>query len=166
MERAIQVIHQLCEEGLIRQYALGGAAALMFYTEPALTYDVDVFILIDAGEAHLVSLTPLYEYLTARGYAPQGEQVIIEGVPVQFIVAYNPLVIEAVEQAQSHRLGQTHVRVMTPEHLIAIALQTGRAKDRERVRLLMEGASIDEARLQDILQRYNLRERWRFFRGG
>ena len=33
---------------------------------------------------------------------------------------------------------------MKPEHLIAICLQTGRAKDRERVRLLREEAAIDK----------------------
>jgi len=164
MERAIKVIHQLRQQGLIRDYAIGGASALIFYTEPALTYDVDVFIVVEGSESELVSLAPLYEHLRARGYTPQGEQVLIEGVPVQFIVAYNPLTVEAVQEAQTHRLNQTEVRVMSPEHLVAIALQTGRAKDRERIRLLLESNAVDPARLQPILERYGLQERWHFFR--
>ncbi|GBC92945.1 hypothetical protein HRbin15_01428 [bacterium HR15] len=90
MERAIEVIHQLRQQGLIRDYAMGEASALMFYAEPALTYDVDIFILMEGRESEIISLAPLYEHLKAQGYTPHGEQVIIEGVPVQFIVAYNP----------------------------------------------------------------------------
>lgn len=50
------------------------------------------------------------------------------------------------------------VPVMTPEYLIAIALQTNRYKDRERVHLLQEQAAIDEAKLNDILTRHGLIE--------
>jgi hypothetical protein len=165
MEQAIEVIHHLREQRLIRDYAIGGATALMFYTEPALTYDVDIFILTENEPSELVSLTPLYEALKAMGYLPRGEQVLIAGVPVQFIVAYNPLVVEAVQQAQVHQLGELEVRVMTPEHLVAIALQTGRPKDRERVRLLLESGAVARERLLPILQRHGLQERWQFFRG-
>ncbi len=165
MEQAIKVIHHLRDQGLMREYAIGGAAALMFYTEPALTYDVDLFILMASEPSELVTLTPLYEALQAMGYHPQGEQVLIAGVPVQFIVAYNPLVVEAVQQAQVHRLGEVEVRVMTPEHLVAIALQTGRPKDRERIQLLLESGVVMQERLLPILQQHGLEERWQFFRG-
>ena len=45
---------------------------------------------------------------------------------------------------------------MCPEHLIAIALETGRAKDKARVSLLMEQAGMDESYLNSMLERYNL----------
>jgi hypothetical protein len=34
-----------------------------FYTEPVLTFDLDVFVLISASTGKLVSLTPIYEAL-------------------------------------------------------------------------------------------------------
>jgi hypothetical protein len=51
-------------------------------------------------------------------------------------------------------------RVVRSEYLIAIALQTGRNKDRERVRILREQANIDMDVLADIIKRHQLTERW------
>jgi hypothetical protein len=45
----------------------------------------------------------LYEALRARGYAEEGECVMIEGVPVQFLPAYNALLEEALAQARETR---------------------------------------------------------------
>ena len=56
-------------------------------------------------------------------------------------------------------------RVMTAEHLIAIALKTGRAKDHARIALLLEEAEIDHSRLQDILRRHGLVDAWSRLRG-
>jgi hypothetical protein len=50
---------------------------------------------------------------------------------------------------------------MRSEYLIAIALQTGRNKDRERVRILREQANIDMDVLADIVKRHQLQERWK-----
>ena len=50
----------------------------------------------------------------------------------------------------------TPTRVLRAEHLVAIALQTGRAKDRERVRLLREQASLDSDYLATLLARHGL----------
>jgi hypothetical protein len=47
------------------------------------------------------------------------------------------------------------------EHLIAICLQTGRDKDRERVRILREQAQLDSDLLASILLRHQLEERWK-----
>jgi len=49
---------------------------------------------------------------------------------------------------------------MQVEHLIAIALKTGRAKDYSRISLLLEQAEVDEARLLEILARHQLQDRW------
>ncbi len=55
---AIAVVERLMSEGLIRKYAIGGALAALFYLEPALTEDIDIFIHLEPlpGSA-LVSLT-------------------------------------------------------------------------------------------------------------
>ena len=50
---------------------------------------------------------------------------------------------------------------MRAEHLIAICLQTGRDKDRERVRILREQAELDTNYLAGVLQRHDLEGKWK-----
>jgi len=47
--------------------------------------------------------------------------------------------------------------VFRPEYLIAIAASVGRHKDLARIEQLMSQAKIDNALLDDILQRHNLK---------
>ena len=82
-------------------------------------------------------------------------------VPVQFLPAYNPLLEEALREAREMSYEATSTRVLRVEHLIAICLQTGRAKDRERVRLLQEQAALDYGYLAEILRRHHLEGTWK-----
>ena len=75
---------------------------------------------------------------------------------VQFLPVYNPLVEEALAEAQEIFYASTRTRVLRTEHLAAIAVQTGRAKDRDRVRLLREQASLDSGYLDRVLARHGL----------
>ena len=52
-------------------------------------------------------------------------------------------------------------RVVRAEHLIAICLQTGPAKDRERVRIFREQAELDMGYLAGVLQRHRLDGKWK-----
>ena len=52
---------------------------------------------------------------------------------------------------------------MTAEHLMAIALQTGRAKDHARLVMFIEGGVYDMATLQDTLSPHSLLEAWAKF---
>jgi len=114
------------KDGVIEQYAIGGAVAAIFYIEPINTNDLDVFFHVKDSRAGLDILAPLYEYLSGLGYIGQGEAVDIEGWPVQFLPIFNPLLEEAVEKANEVRFQRTKTRVMQAEHLVAIMLQTGR----------------------------------------
>ena len=55
------------------------------------------------------------------------------------------------------------VAVFTAEHLAAIALQTGRAKDKARVVQFVEAGALDADRLESILSRHHLSEAWSRF---
>jgi len=160
MEKTLQVLNSLEREGVIGRYAIGGAMAATFYTEPVLTFDLDVFVHLPASGG-LLTLGPLYEELRRRGYAEERECILIEGVPVQFLPAYNPLIQEALAEATEAAYGQTPTRVLRAEHLAAIAAQTGRHKDRDRVRLLQEQARMDADYLAGVLARHGLEEAWR-----
>ncbi len=163
MRRTLQVLDELEQEGLLSRYAIGGAMGATFYTEPFLTFDLDVFIVLPRTVAGLLTLAPLYDALRARGYTEENECVLIEGVPVQFLPAYNSLVEEALNQAREIVYEDVPARVLRSEHLIAICLQTGRSKDRDRVRILREQAQLDMNFLADILRRHQLEEEWKLW---
>jgi len=164
MEKTLAVINELEREGLIGRYAIGGAVAATRYIEPIQTYDLDIFVILPVAPSGLISLTPIYNYLTQRGYAPQGEMIVIEGWPVQFLPVYNPLAEEALEQAIEVEFGSTPTRVFSAEHLAAIMLQTGRPKDHARLIQFFEFKALDRAVLESIVARHGLTSKWENFR--
>ena len=161
MEKTLQVLNALEQDGVVGRYAIGGAMGATFYVEPVLTFDLDIFVILPQTAYGLLTLEPLYEALRARGYTEEGECVNIEGVPVQFLPAYNELLVEALAEARETLYEQTPTRVLRAEHLAAIAVQTGRDKDRQRVRLLREQGSLDDNYLAGILARYSLEATWK-----
>ena len=63
--------------------------------------------------------------------------MLVHGVPVQILPAYKTLVVDAIHTARVHEYQGVSVRVVDPEHLIALALQEGGARRRERAWLLL-----------------------------
>jgi len=164
IKKTIAAINQMRADGIVDRYAIGGAVGATFYLEPVATLDVDVFIAFkpQAGQL-LVTPQPIFEYLLARGGAMQGEHIIIAGWPVQFLPVGNPLLEDALASAVEHDVEGTPVRVFTAEHLAAVALQTGRAKDKARLLQFIEAGALDAAGFQAIVDRHGLIERWREF---
>ena len=160
MEKTLRVLNDLTQCGVLSSYAIGGAMGATFYVEPVLTFDLDVFIIMPQTVSGLLTLEPLYQALRARGYVEESECVNIEGVPVQFLPAHNDLLMEALSQARAVLYEETPTRVLRAEHLVAIAIQTGRDKDRERVRLLREQADLDKEYLANLLRRHGLEGKW------
>jgi hypothetical protein len=161
MERTFEVLNRLVEDGIIGEYAVGGAMAALFYAEPAATYDLDIFVVLPRLPSGLITLGPLYDHLSGLGYNVDGECVDIEGVPVQFLPAYNRLVEEGLREARTLMYGEVPVPVLAVEYLIAIAIQTGRSKDRGRVAMLMEETTVDRSRVAEILRSHDLEEKGR-----
>ena len=145
---------------VILEYALGGAVAALFYIEPIETHDLDVFVSLPETKGRLLSLEGVYRYLSERGYDAHEEHVVIEGVPVQFLVASTPLVEEAMSSATARDYGPEKVRVMDPEHLVAIMVELNRPKDRIRLSLFLDETHLAMDRLFHILERHNLKEKW------
>ena len=158
------MLNELEKHGVFSRYAIGGAMAATFYTEPFLTFDLDVFVVLPRTPGGLLTLAPVYDALRTRGYSEQENECIrIEGVPVQFLPAYNTLVEEALNEAQEIMYEDVPARVLRSEHLLAICLQTGRSKDRERVRILREQAKLDQNFLADVLRRHQLEDKWKLW---
>jgi hypothetical protein len=162
--RVIAILNKMVTDGVIERYAIGGAVGATFYLEPLATLDVDIFVAFrqESGKA-LISPRPIFDYLTAHGGKIEGEYVVIAGWPVQFLPPTSPLVEEALTEAVTVDVESTPARVFTAEHLAAVALQTGRAKDKARLLQFIEAGALEAKRFQTILSRHDLRDRWREF---
>ena len=155
LKEVFAVLGRMRDHGVVTAYAIGGATAVLFYAEPTRTYDVDVFVTLPSGtQASLVSLAPVYAWARARGIATEAEHLLIEGVPVQLLPAYNALVEESIAEARVHDYEGVPVRVVGPEHLVALALQAGGARRRERAWQLLQFGGVDRQRLQLILDKH------------
>ncbi len=164
MEATLRVLNELERDGVITRYAIGGAVGAIFYMEPFLTYDLDVFVVLPETAGGLLTLAPIDEALKRRGCTEEAECVLIEGMPVQFLPADNLLLEEALAEARETAYAETTTRVLRPEHLAAIMVQTGRDKDRQRFSTFLQDAALDAGYLQGVLERHQLSdriERWK-----
>ena len=160
MKATLQVLLRLRSENKLGRFAIGGAVAASFYIEAVATEDLDIFSIFEPSVSGLLTLTPLYERLKELGASMQDEHVLIHGWPVQILPAYTPLVEEAVAKAVDRRYEDVAVPVVTADYLCAIALQTGRVKDFQRVYSLLEAGCVDASALSRLIASHGLQERW------
>lgn len=165
ISQVIAAVNQMEHDGVIERYAVGGAVGATFYLEPVSTLDVDIFVVFkrEVGR-RLVNLQPIYDYLTARGGVVEGEYIVIAGWPVQFLPPTGPLAEEALAEAVTVNIGELQCRVFTAEHLAAVALQTGRPKDKARLLQFVESGELNADRFQDILACHSLNGKWQEFK--
>jgi hypothetical protein len=144
--------------GVVEDYAVGGAMAVLFYAEPARTYDLDVFVLLGEREASgLDPLAGIYDWARARHFRIDAEHVIIHDVPVQFLPAFSPLARDSVVNARSLVYEDAPVRVIAPEYLVVLALQAGGARRRERAWQLLESGQVDRDELRHLCARHGVK---------
>jgi hypothetical protein len=164
IREVIAILNRMRTDGIVADYAIGGAVGATFYIEPVATLDVDVFIAFQNAPGSLViDPRPIYDYLKARGGMIQDEYIVVSGWPLQFLPPGTPLVEEALRDAVERDVDGMPVRVFTAEHLGAIALQTGRAKDKARLLQFIEEGALDADRFRAIVVRHQLAEKWARF---
>jgi hypothetical protein len=157
-ENTLRAVNDLKQDGVITDYALVGGMAQAFWVEAVPTYDLDVLVALPQADGVIVSLGAIYEWANGRGYVTRGEHVVIGDIPVQFLASPSPLTDEAMEGAATLRFGETDVRVVRPEYLIAMYLHgSARTRQRrERAAVLRDRAGIDESLLNDLMERFRL----------
>lgn len=164
LEEVLRVVAGMKEDGIVEEYAVGGAVAATFYLEPVRTFDIDIFVVLTpAPGSFMITLDPIFSYLLGRGCTVSGEHVTVAGWPVQFLAAPGPLVEDALKSAVRFEVGGTAVRVFSAEHLAAIALETGRVKDKARLHQFIESGLLDDARFRELVARHGLLEKWAKF---
>jgi predicted nucleotidyltransferase len=159
IERVFKVINKMGKEGILKDYAIGGAVATIYYTEPFATQDVDIFF-IPPEKEKIIILAPFYDFLLKEGYKVWKEYIMIGDLPVQFIPSGTDLEKEAVKNAIKVKYRNVEIKIMKPEYLIAIFLKVFRPKDRDKLIKLLDQAKIDKTFLSDISQRYGLEKKF------
>ena len=164
MKKTLEKINELIERGIIHAYAIGGGMGQFYYIEPSVTYDLDIIINFASEENRLVPLQSIYKWAEENNYETLEEHIIIEGIPVQFLPAYNNLAEEALENAKEIKLYDLKTFILEPEYLMAIMLQINRPKDRERLLKFFEEAEFSEEKFNTIIKKFNLIKEYKIFR--
>ncbi len=160
----IVTVNQMEADGVIDRYAIGGAVGATFYLEPIATVDADIFVAFKSEPGKLlITLEPILDYLRSRGCFMKDEYVMIGDWPVQFLAPTSRLVEEALDTAVEIDVEGESARVFRAEHLAAIALQTGRAKDKARLLQFLEQGELDRNRFHEILEHHSLVDAWNRF---
>ncbi|MEW6481478.1 MAG: nucleotidyltransferase [bacterium] len=165
MKNVLNILNELKDKGLIKDYAIGGAIGALRWTQPFFTEDLDIFIILkkERGEKELIILSPVYEYLKKKGYTWKGHWIIIEGVPVDIFPA-DELEKEAIEDAKETEYEGTKTKVMTPEYLVALFLRAFREKDKRKIEMILKQTDVDKEKLDEILNKYGLTEKFSKFK--
>lgn len=153
----IKVMKRLKGEGIVLDYAIYGAMAVMKYTEPFFTADLDV--IVSYRPAPIILLTPIYDEFKKLGYHWEGQHIMVEDFPVEFMAA-GELEAEAIANANIVTVGGFKTKILTPEYLIALSVKADRTKDRRKVDLLLSQVKIDFSKLDDILIRNGLKSKF------
>ena len=104
-------------------------------------------------------LSPIYDEFKKLGYHWEGQHIIVEGFPVEFMAA-GELEDEAIENANIVSVGGIKTKILKPEYLIALSVKADRTKDRRKVDLLLSQVTIDVTKLKDVLVRYSLESKF------
>lgn len=169
VSKVLGVLEDMQNAGIIEKYAIGGAFAAILHHEPISTVDLDIFFFLrEKSEGPVLSLSSIYSYARKKGFSFDHEFVNIHGWLVQFIEAsHSALWTEAIENADAIAIDDLKVTVIGREHLVAMWLLSGRAKDYQKIAMFSHADILNETRLFDILERYDLtakwnNEKWRF----
>lgn len=155
-----RLMNQLELEGFITRYVMGGSMALMPYSEPFLTDNVDFFC-YSPQKGLLLDLGPIYKRVGELGYTTSGPYLIIEGVQIQFLAPDGPLLDEAMETAVELEIGEIPTRVFQLEYALSIKAQANRKKDWLHIMTVLDSAKVNRSKLEEILEKFGLLEQWR-----
>ena len=164
MKKTLERLNELVEIGIISKYAIAGGLAHFYYIEPSVTYDLDIIISFKIEPNKLMPLKSVYDWAKKNNYELIGEHINIEGIPVQFLPTYNKLVEEALEKSKKIQLFNVTTFILPAEYLMSMMLQTGRAKDKERLIKFFEDAKFSEKIFDEIIKRFDLLEKYKDFK--
>jgi hypothetical protein len=158
LRKLFRLFDQAVQDGVIDRYALAGGFAIIYYGAPIHTVDADLLVVFPTTRTGLLDPGTLFGYFEKNGADWLDEYLVLNGLKFQLVPANGGLNAEALTTAKP---GTEGFSVVDLEHLIAMKLSANRPKDRLHIEhLLSSGARPDAGKLEEILRRYGLAERW------
>ena len=143
----LRVLRDLKRERVVRDYLVFGSVAVMVYTRPFFTRDIDIGVATGSDEEFRRIFNRLADFGKIEGHS-----VVIHGVPVEvFPVDISPIIQDALIHASRKRVEDIVVKVAPPEHLLLESLRVYRSQDKGRVFLLDE--VVDRQKLRTLFRR-------------
>lgn len=160
--KVLDILEEMKRAEIIEKYAIGGAFAAILHYEPISTIDLDIFFsLREKTTSPILSLNAIYDFAKQKGFSFDHEFLNIYGWLVQFVEAsHSPLWTDAIENADILKTEDFEIPVIDKEHLVAMWLFAGRAKDYQKIIMFREADFLDEAKLFGILEKHGLTEKW------
>src|SRR6266699_5874295 len=115
----LRAANELVSVELIKDFALGGALAAIYYTEPVTTYDADI-IFVASDKTLSAGIPAIYSHLQSKGWRVEREHLLVKDFPVQFLAA-SGLTEEAVREANRIEYDGDPAKGFRPEYIIAVA---------------------------------------------
>jgi len=146
----LTTLNSVKEEGVIEDYAIAGAYAVIYYFEPFFTSDIDIIVLLGSQD----DFYKLNQYFDERDYKREGIYIRMDGKDVQFFAGYGgDLYEEAVRHANNMTVEGIPSKVVSREYLIALLLKSNRPKDKIRILELLPQTNTDT--LNEILRKHD-----------
>ena len=143
-------LNALVSQGVIRDYAIGGGYAVMYYGIPYSTFDLDVLVLLGTEE----DFHNLYTHYYQKGNKIENVYIYISNMPVQFLPNYiSPLFNNAIKKAKQITVNGVPSKVVKLEYLIALLLTAFRPKD--KIHIIELAKNADMSTLHEILKRFD-----------
>ena len=161
MRNTLKRINELVEQKIIEKYAITGGMAQFYYIEPSVTYDLDLVVQVRGQKDSLNPLSGIYNWANENGFLIEAEHIIIDGIPVQFLLAYNELIEEALQNCREIIIFKEKTYILQAEYLMAIMLQTGRITDKERLARFFVEAEYNKEKFFELIKRFKLEEEYR-----
>lgn len=154
----IELLNRIKSEGVIADYAIGGAMAATFWDEALATQDLDVAVTYTNDVSPFDPLRPILERLPEDKFPRKGEHIMIADVPVQFLPSWSPIVDAAIRNAavlayDPSDPNTVSLRVITPTYLAAIwQTDTGAltSKRRDRIARFKDAGLLDNELLGEL----------------
>ncbi len=151
MVKTLLTVVELFKKNRI-DYCLIGGLAMMLHHGRANTVDMDFYVMVE-------NLDDVLKLFHKKGYQadPAGDYQLkcrVEDVPIDILCADHYIGVDVVRRAVERSLGDSFVRIATPEDLIILKTMADRSVDRRDVEELRElfGKKLDEAYIKKKLE--------------
>lgn len=138
------------------EYAVLGGVAVSIYSEPRLTFDIDVNIILEdekidgfLKKAKNYGFSPMpskiKRFIKTTGVIPMKFSKNKVTGRCDFIIAQNPLEYSGIKRARTKNIYSTRIKLISPEDLIIHKITSQRPRDMEDVEgiLLRQKGKLD-----------------------